>query len=650
MPPRLRSLVPLRFRHFQTRLLLYLLLPLLLVLLVLQQTLSRASLDTAYDSILRDLRQSARGFAATLADRNYILATAGDVLWDDFGFKQAYATGDAGTIDSALHNLLGRLVDADFIAFTDTRSETVLASTLASVQEGAAAPWPSLLATANARDRRGEYPEADDVLLLGARPYHVALLPFFNPDLANWVALGFEIDQDLVELFRANVLAEVSVLLQDADGWRIHASTLMPELQQALLAQADAWTDAGNGRLLQLAGADWVTLASPVGSGEAQVWLVLQRSLATELVPFQRLQRLLLEIFALGLGVLLAGLLLVSRQVTRPVTALAQGVRRIAGGDYAQRVELQQQDELGELATAFNDMAQGLAEKERVRSLLGKVVSPEIANELLSRELELGGEEREVTLLFADLRGFTTLCEGKSPHAILDLLNEYFSAVTRVIEAEGGVVDKYIGDAVMALFGAPLALPAAASSAVRAALGMQQAVSSLNHDFAQRGLGQLHIGVGVHTDRVVVGNMGSHSRLNYTAIGDGVNLASRLEGLSKFYGVALVVSEHSRHRCDGLQWLELDQVRVKGKQQAVRIYEALPADAPPALLQAAAAFQSFLHAWYAGDFASASERLTANTALATLRPTLVALYRERLQRCAGTAPPDWDGVYSFSEK
>lgn len=642
--------MPLRFRHFQTRLLVFLLLPLLAVLLAVQQTVSRVSRENAYNLILRDLQQTVRNFEGALADRNYILATAGDVLWDDFGFKEAYGTRDAATIDSALHNLLGRLADADFIAFTDYRDDTVLASTLASVTEGAMAPWPSLLETAKARDRRGEYPEADDVLVLGSKPFHLALLPFFNPDLENWVTLGFEIDQDLVEIFRDSVAADISVLLQDQQAWRIHASTLPDALQASLLQLGNSLDPSASGQLLELQGDTWVTLVANIGQDAGQVRLLLQRSLAAELQPYEALERRLLQIFAVGLVVLLAGLLLVSRQVTRPVKALVAGAQRIAQGDYLQRVELRQEDEVGQLAAAFNAMAQGLAEKERVRILLGKVVSPEIANELLSRDVELGGEEREVTVLFADVRGFTALCEGQSPQGILALLNEYFSAVTAVIEAEGGVVDKYIGDAVMALFGAPLVYSDAPARAVRAALGMQQAMLELNRSFAARGLKPIDIGIGVHSDRVVVGNMGSRTRLNYTAIGDGVNLASRLEGLTKYYGVALVVSAQTAAASPGMHWLELDRVRVKGKQEAVRILEALPSDAPADLVDAAAAFQHFLAVWYAGDFARAELLLTANHGLATARPGLVALYRQRLQQLLAQAPQHWDGIHTFDAK
>jgi adenylate cyclase len=258
------------------------------------------------------------------------------------------------------------------------------------------------------------------------------------------------------------------------------------------------------------------------------------------------------------------------------VQRLAAGARRIEAGDYQQSVAIPLHDEIGALAQAFNGMAKGLAEKERVRNLLGKVVSPEVASELLKGDIELGGEEREVTVLFSDVRGFTSLCEGQSPKQVLSLLNDYFSAITAVIEANGGVVDKFIGDAVMALFGAPVAQADSAERALRTAFGMEQALVKVNADFAARGLPPLAIGIGINTGKVVAGNMGSPSRLNYTVIGDGVNLASRLEGLTKQHGATIIVSEACARAAPGFTYRELGVVQVKGRQEPVRIFVPSP--------------------------------------------------------------------------
>ncbi len=178
-------------------------------------------------------------------------------------------------------------------------------------------------------------------------------------------------------------------------------------------------------------------------------------------------------------------------------------------------------------------MSAGLAERDRVRDLLGKVVSPEVAAELLRKDVTLGGEEREVTVLFSDLRNFTSMSERLTPQEMLGILNRYFTRMDGIIEKHGGVVDKHMGDGLMALFGAPLANPDDADRAMKAALEMSEALDDLNWKWQKRGLPAIGVGIGINTDVVVAGNMGSETRLNYTVIGDGVNLASRLEGLTK---------------------------------------------------------------------------------------------------------------------
>ena len=190
-------------------------------------------------------------------------------------------------------------------------------------------------------------------------------------------------------------------------------------------------------------------------------------------------------------------------------------------------------DEIGLLAGAFNRMSEGLAERDQVRDLLGKVVSPAVAAELLRKDVTLGGEEREVTILFSDLRSFTSMCESRSAQEMLGVLNHYFTRMSAIVEAHRGVVDKYVGDAMMALFGAPLAGPDDADRAMETALEMSEALDELNREWQAQGRQALSFGIGINTDVVVAGNMGSQTRLNYTVIGDGVNLAARLQALTK---------------------------------------------------------------------------------------------------------------------
>src|SRR5438067_3850136 len=223
-------------------------------------------------------------------------------------------------------------------------------------------------------------------------------------------------------------------------------------------------------------------------------------------------------------------------------------------------------------------MSAGLAERDRVRDLLGKVVSPAIATELLRKKVTLGGEQREVTVVFSDLRNFTTMSEPLAPEEMLGILNHYFSRMAAIVEKHAGVVDKYVGDGMMALFGAPVAHPDDADRALRATLEMSEAVDDLNWQWQQRGLHRIDVGIGINTAVVVAGNMGSEKRLNYTVIGDGVNLASRLEALTKKpeYDACIIVSGATLAKANERYCTRpLGEVTVKGKQVTTEIFALL---------------------------------------------------------------------------
>jgi adenylate cyclase len=643
----------LQFQHFQTRLLVYLLLPLLLVLGAIYFAVDRANTANANAIIKRDLETGVTNFNAAINDRNENLAIASDALTGDYAFRQAYNT-DRLTLLSAINNLLGRIASADFIAMVDAGTHQIKVDTHRPQLQGVAPEWLPLITAAEALDNQGKFPEASDVIVLDGHPYHVTVLPFLNPGLAAWVAIGFDVGGSFTADFKRSVSADVSVLFKDADKpWQISGSTL-PEPLPAQLATAFSGS-SGPYTQVQLGGEAYVSLASPLSkSGDVQV--LLQRSLAAQLQPFKSLEQRLFTIFAIGVIMLLLLLTLLSRTVTRPLELLTGGARRIAAGDYRQQVEIPHKDEIGELAAAFNAMAIGLAEKEQVRALLGKVVSPAIANELMSKQPELGGEEREVTVLFTDIRGFTAMCEGYTPRQILALLNDCFTMLSAVIEQHDGVVDKYIGDALMALFGAPVADAAAATKALHAALAIKPALAGLNRSLLARGLAPLTMGIGINTARVVVGNMGSQSRLNYTAIGDGVNLASRLEGLNKLYHAPIIASASTAAAAPQFLWLPLDLVRVKGRQEPVRVFEPLCERnaASAALLAAVSLFETFLQKWQTGDWPAAAELLehyaSAAGKLPEINNGLIALYRQRLQLFRQSTPTAWDGVCTYDEK
>ncbi|HUR56245.1 MAG TPA: adenylate/guanylate cyclase domain-containing protein, partial [Opitutaceae bacterium] len=283
---------------------------------------------------------------------------------------------------------------------------------------------------------------------------------------------------------------------------------------------------------------------------------------------------------ALAVGAVIA--LWIARGVSQPVKALAEHTRHIAAGDYERRIELRRSDELGQLASAFNEMSAGLSERDRVRDLLDKNVSPEVAAQLLRDGATLGGEEREVTILFADLRGFTTLSEQLTAPDLLTLLNRYLDRMSGEIERQGGVIDKFVGDAIMALFGAPVPQGNAADRAIAAALGMERALALFNAELAAEGRPPLGIGIGINTARVVAGNIGSHRRLNYSVIGDGVNVASRLESLTRTvdYRTNIVTSAATLAAVQakaGFSPRPLGLVHVKGRAEPVEIFAVDPA-------------------------------------------------------------------------
>ena len=593
----------------------------------------------ARQQINAELEVDARVFARLLASRTAQSVQAARLLSGDFAFKTAYASGDQRTLLSALQNHQTRIKAGVMVLLSLDEEE--LASTLRRAPDAPEIDFADIIEAADDSDEE----EAAMVMLLDDRPYRIVLVPLLAPLPVAWIGVGFVLDDEFVRALKDLTQAHVSLLRRVGEGWRVEASSLAEPGE--LAAALGAGRQPGQSFVLDLAGRDNVTLMQALDD-EAVLQVVLQRPLAAALAPYQRLRLALLLLTALAFVASLLGASVIARGISRPVQKLVAASRRVQEGLYDGAVAVDRDDEIGELAGAFNNMTQGLAERDRVRDMLGKVVDPAVAEQLLSRELELGGEEREVSILFADIRDFTGLGERQSPAELLDLLNRYLTHMTGVIEAQGGVVDKYIGDAIMALFGAPLAHGDDAQRAVRAALGMVREMASLNDELAGLGLPRIAAGIGINTGNVVAGNMGSARRLNYTVIGDGVNLAARIEGLTRFYGVPLIVGESTAAAAPEFSYRELDLVRVKGKQEPVRIFEPLEAGAFVA--EDLERYHQALTSYRARDWCR-SDKIFAALAQAEPACPVHALYRRRIADFIAT-PPDgaWDGVEVFNEK
>lgn len=294
--------------------------------------------------------------------------------------------------------------------------------------------------------------------------------------------------------------------------------------------------------------------------------------------------------------------------------------------------------------------------KRELKTTFQKYVSPAVVNEILKHpeNVNLGGKKEFMTVMFSDLRGFTTLSEKFEPEILSKFLNRYLTPMTRLVFKNNGTLDKYIGDAIMAFYGAPVASKAHAQQACQTALEMLEELKKLNKAFIEEKLPEIDIGIGINTGQMSVGNMGSDIVRSYTVMGDAVNLASRLEGTNKNYGTRIIISETTFNEIkEQFACRKLDLVRVKGKHVPVTIYELVAKkqdSLAPHIQEGLQEFSKGLSLYHEKKF---NEALTVFSRALNLvpddRPT--QLY---IQRCSdyiqNPPPPEWDGVYEFKTK
>jgi adenylate cyclase len=296
-------------------------------------------------------------------------------------------------------------------------------------------------------------------------------------------------------------------------------------------------------------------------------------------------------------------------------------------------------------------------EKKKIKGAFQYYLTASVINEMLKdpTKLKLGGDKKDLSVLFSDIRGFTSISEKLTPEALVQLLNEYLTAMTNVVFHYDGLLDKYMGDAIMAVFGAPLDQPDHPVRACRTALGMMAELKKLQAKWSDEGRPVMNIGVGVNTGDMVVGNMGSEMRFDYTVMGDAVNLGSRLEGINKEYGTNIVISEYTHEKVkDIFLFRELDSVRVKGKNQPVRIYELIgykdDKDYPEKWGNAVGLFEEGLAKYKQGLWDEAIECFGKVMEIRPSDPPSL-LYIERCRTLKETPPAEpWDGVYTMTKK
>jgi len=273
--------------------------------------------------------------------------------------------------------------------------------------------------------------------------------------------------------------------------------------------------------------------------------------------------------------VLVIGLTLANR-ITRPLRTLVTASRSVAAGDLSTEVPPTTEDETGELTATFNEMVSGLRERERVRDTFGKYMTREVSEYLTSNDIKLGGETRNVTMLMSDIRSFTSISEQMTPEDVVSMLNQYFAGQVGAILKYRGRVDKYMGDAILAVFGAPIPYDDHALRAVLSALEMRAALADFNQIWVAQGRRPLRFGIGVNTGEVVVGNIGTEQRMEYTIIGDAVNTTQRVEDLTKDFATDILITETTYAAVS--EWIEVSEphmVTLRGRLAEMAIYSVI---------------------------------------------------------------------------
>jgi len=488
--------------------------------------------------------------------------------------------------------------------------------------------------------------------------YQIVAKPVaFGEEIHGIVIWGSRIDKKTLESIKE--ISSVDIILYSKAG--INASTFSPQKEEELSKQFEAVTGKNTddnlveelslGKERFLAMKSSILPGVPAGEGG----FIVLKSLTEELSFLKKLQITLLLVGGLILLIAIGLSFFLAEGVTKPVKTLAVAARKIGEGELDTRVNIQTGDELQELGGAFNDMTKGLKEREFIKSTFERYVSKAVASEIIKNPelVRLGGSKKKLTVMFSDIGGFTTLSETLTPEQVVKRLNEYFEGMSSAILEFNGTINQFQGDAIVAFWGAPIPQENHAALACLAALRCRDFLKTLQERWIEQGIPARTFRFGINTGQVVVGNIGSSSRFEYTVIGDEVNLASRLEGANKIYGTQILISENTyRLAKEDIAARELDIIRVVGKTYPVKVYELVSLksdldDRNSAILEK---FQTGINLYRERKWNEAREFFEK---ILELNPDDTAS-QEYLKRCNEyenlPPPPNWDGVYELRSK
>lgn len=421
-------------------------------------------------------------------------------------------------------------------------------------------------------------------------------------------------------------------------------------------------SDLPNARLLAL---DFAEFEEAFGEAIASVRRSLDQLTASSAAEVKASQQAVLAIngglFAVATAIGLALFLSLTGRLQRSFRALLAGTHAVETGKLDVELPVTSQDEIGELARSFNVMVKELRAKERVKDTFGKYLDPRIVSRLVdpSGANETLSERRPASIFFSDIKGFSGISENLTASAMVQLLNAYFAAVTRQIRDQNGIIDKFIGDSVMAFWTAPFSVgDHYAIDACLAALAQQQAIGSFQTELPQviglrRNLPEFAVRMGIATGEVVIGTIGSDLTKSYTVIGDVVNTASRLEGVNKVYGTRIIIDEGTWRLAQGaIEARELDLLTVAGKTEPLKVFELVgrAGELDDSTQERFELFAQGLAAYRTQDWGTAEERFQACLALAA-DDGPAQVFRDRAAHLKAAPPPaNWDGVWRLSHK
>ena len=540
--------------------------------------------------IATDLQTAARVFERFFADRVVQLMHSTELLSGDFAFKQAYGNGDRDTLYSAVRNLQQNRLSASLMLLLDDEDLSVVVDTRQQRGPLPEFPHPELITEAETKGEPAWSLEVIDQQLV-----QLVVVPLLAPEPVAWIVVGFTVDDTfaltLKELTRADLtfvsgggnhnnsidgprndtaVQASAVDSQSNDNQQIDplaslflVSTLDPAVRKSnLLAAQLATEQQKTSYFFTSEGSRYAGLELTLADNQTRV--VLQRSVEFAMQPFIKLYRILSLIAVVGLIALIVGVAMLARQITHPVQQLAASTHRVQQGDYTARVDIHGHDEIAQLATAFNQMTQGLAAFQRY-------VPTQLVRTLIDKGIESVPQSRIATMVYTDIENFTGVAEKLEPQRLVELLNDYFTAVTVPINQYQGVITQYQGDAILVVFNLTGDDPDHASNAIRAAKEIQEIL-----DRRRFGTDKLKLStrIGINTGTVVAGSVGSAQRMNYTVHGDSVNLAARLETLNKQYGTRVLTSEFTIEVADPtIERTKIGSVQIEGKTEPVTVYK-----------------------------------------------------------------------------